>query len=82
MARVINEKEVALFNRDGYVICKEFFSKAEVDKLYQIAIGDSVIREHAVDLNDQTGKKTKLTLWFNPGEDIYSLMIRSNRMVA
>lgn len=82
MARVINEKEVALFNRDGYVICKEFFSKAEVDKLYRIAIGDSVIREHAVDLNDQTGKKTKLTLWFNPGEDIYSLMIRSNRMVA
>ncbi len=81
MARVINEKEVALFNKDGYVICKEFFSKAEIDKLYRIAIGDAVIRDHAVDLNDQTGKKTKLTLWFNPGEDIYSLMIRSNRMV-
>ena len=49
--------------------------------MYWIAIGDNVMREHAVDLNDQTGKKTKLTLWFNPGEDAYSMVLRSNRMV-
>ena len=69
------------FHRDGYVIRKQFFSSEEIDKLYRIAIGDEVIRENALDLNDQTGKKTKLTLWFKPGDDIYSLMIRSERMV-
>ena len=81
MNKSLSQTEVEHFHRDGYVIRKQFFSKEEIDKLYRIAIGDQVIRENAVDLNDQTGKKTKLTLWFQPGEDIYSLMIRSERMV-
>src|SRR5258706_14736227 len=81
MAHILNDAEVQAFHRDGYVIVKNFFSKEEIDKLYGIAIGDTVMRKHAVDLNDQTGKKTKLTLWFTPGEDVYSLLLRSDRMV-
>ncbi len=81
MARLLSQEEVQAFHRDGYIIVPGFFSRPEIDKLYGIAIGDTVIREHAVDLNDQTGKKTKLTLWFTPGEDVYSMLLRSNRMV-
>jgi ectoine hydroxylase-related dioxygenase (phytanoyl-CoA dioxygenase family) len=81
MARLISDKEVQSFHQDGYVIVPGFFSQAETDKLYSIAIGDNVIKQHALDLNDQTGKKTKLTLWFTPGNDVYSMMLRSNRMV-
>ena len=81
MARLISDEEVQSFHHDGYVIVPGFFSKIEIDKLYGIAIGDTVIRQHAVDLNDQAGKKTKLTLWFNPGNDVYSMLLRSNRMV-
>ncbi len=81
MAHILNDAEVQAFHRDGYVIVKNFFSKKEIDKFYGIAIGDNVMRKHAVDLNDQAGKKTKLTLWFTPGEDVYSLLLRSERMV-
>ena len=81
MARLISDEEVRAFNKDGYVIVPGFFSKEEIDKLYGIAIEDTVIHQHAVDLNDQSGKKTKLTLWFKPGDDVYSLSLRSNRMV-
>ncbi len=81
MARLLADEEVKFFHEDGYVIVPGFFSKAEIDKLYGIAIGDTVIHQHAVDLNDQSGKKTKLTLWFKPGDDVYSLLLRSNRMV-
>ena len=81
MARLISDEEVQSFHHDGYVVVPGFFSKIEIDKLYGIAIGDTVIRQHAVDLNDQAGKKTKLTLWFNPGDDVYSMLLRSNRMV-
>ena len=81
MAHILSDAEVQAFHRDGYVIVKNFFSKEEIDKLYGIAVGDSVMRKHAVDLNDQSGKKTKLTLWFTPGEDVYSLLLRSERMV-
>ncbi len=81
MARLISDEEVATFHKDGYIIARKFFSTQETDKLYSTATADSVIHENALDLNDQTGKKTKLTLWFNPGDDLYSLMIRSRRMV-
>ncbi|HKP33046.1 MAG TPA: phytanoyl-CoA dioxygenase family protein [Chitinophagaceae bacterium] len=77
----LTKSEVEQFDRDGYVIRKAFFSKEEIDKLYSIAIGDNVIKDNALDLNDQTGRKTKLTLWFKPGNDIYSMLIRSERMV-
>jgi len=81
MARLISHEEVEIFHRDGFVIVPGFFAKAEIDKLYSIATADTVIRENALDLTDQTGKKTRLTLWFSPGDDVYSLMLRSNRMV-
>ena len=81
MARLLNDDEIKIFSTNGYVIVPKFFSDEEIGKLYHIATADSVIKENALDLNDQTGKKTKLTLWFTPGDDVYSLLIRSNRMV-
>jgi ectoine hydroxylase-related dioxygenase (phytanoyl-CoA dioxygenase family) len=81
MASIISDKEVQEFHRDGYIIVRGFFSQPEISKLYGIAIDDTLMRENALDLNDQTGKKTRLTLWFNPGDDIYSLVLRSQRMV-
>ena len=81
MAHTLTAQEVASYHTDGYVIVPNFFSRAEIDKLYQVAIGDKVMRDNAVDLNDQSGKKTRLTLWFKPGNDIYSLLVRSERMV-
>ena len=81
MSRMLSDDEVRTFQQDGFLIIPGFFSKPEIDKLYGLAVGDQVIREHAVDLNDQAGKKTKLTLWFTPGEDVYSMLLRSERMV-
>ena len=81
MAHVLKEAEVKAFQRDGFVIVKNFFNKEEIDKLYRIATSDNVVKNNALDLNDQSGKKTKLTLWFTPGEDVYSMLLRSERMV-
>ncbi len=81
MAHILNDEEVRQYHRDGYVIVPGFFNNVEIEKLYSIATGDTVMKKNAVDLNDQTGKKTRLTLWFNPGEDVYSMLLRSKRMV-
>lgn len=69
------------YNQDGYLIVKNFLNPEEVELLYGLATGDSVLRNNAFDLNDQTGKRTKLTLWFTPGDDTYGLLTRSERMV-
>jgi len=77
----LTQQQQADYQRDGYLIVRNFLAPAEIEKLYAIATGDQLLRKHAFDLNDQTGKKTKLTLWYNPGDDAYGLLTRSRRMV-
>jgi len=77
----LTEKNIADYERDGYVIIKNFLQPEEVNKLYNIATDDDTLQKHAFDLNDQSGKKTKLTLWYTPGNDAYGLLTKSKRMV-
>lgn len=77
----LNSGQVEDYNRDGYLIVKSLFSTEEIDKLYRTALENSVMQKNAMDLNDQSGKKTKLSLWFTPGDDVFGYLIRSERMV-
>jgi hypothetical protein len=77
----LTAEEMVDYNMDGYVIIKNFLSEKEVTKLYGIATGDNTLQKPAFDLNDQAGKKTKLTLWYTPGDDAYGLLTKSKRMV-
>jgi phytanoyl-CoA hydroxylase len=81
-ASSLTPEQIASYQKDGYVIVRNFLQQAEVEKLQQVAFDDAVIRKHAFDLNDQVGKKTKLTLWYKPGNDAYGLLTRSERMVT
>ncbi len=73
--------QIKQYNKEGYIIIKNFCSKEEVDKMYRIAVHDNAMAKNALDLNDQTGKKTKLSLWFTPGNDIFGYLTRSERVV-
>lgn len=77
----LTDQQIAQYNRDGYLIVKNFLQQDEVARLYKIAVEDSAVAKHAFDLNDQTGKKTKLTLWYKPGDDAYGMLTKSRRMV-
>ncbi|MEO8764173.1 MAG: phytanoyl-CoA dioxygenase family protein [Ginsengibacter sp.] len=81
MAYNLTTVQIASYNRDGYLIIPEFFNKEEISKLYTISTEDKAMTSNAIDLNDQEGKKTKLTLWFTPGDDYYGLLTKSKRMV-
>jgi len=78
----LSEAQVKAYHKDGYLIIKNFCSRQEIDKLYTTAIEDSSISKNALDLNDTTGKKTKLSLWFTPGNDVFGYLTRSERMVS
>jgi hypothetical protein len=71
----------AQYDRDGYLIRKGAFNPEETDLLYHLAVGDAVLRNNALDLNDQSGKRTRLTLWFTPSDDAYGLLTRSQRTI-
>lgn len=81
MAFRLTPEQVAAFHKDGYIVVKGFCSAEEIDKLYATALADNAMKQHALDLNDQTGKKTRLSLWFTPGNDVFGYLTRSNKMV-
>ncbi len=77
----LTQQQIDDYKKDGFVIIKNFLREDEVNKLYKIATDDNVLQKHAFDLNDQSGKKTKLTLWYTPGNDAYGLLTKSERMI-
>lgn len=77
----LTNEQIAIYNRDGYLIIPSFFKEKEIEKIHQTAIEDAAVSRNSYDLNDQSGKKTKLALWFTPGNDVFGLLTRSKRMV-
>ena len=78
---VLSPQQVSDFNRDGYLIINSFFSAEEIGRLYQTAINDVMVSKNAINVNDSSGKSSKLSLWYKPGDDIYGLLTRSGKMV-
>ncbi len=79
---MFSREDIKTFHRDGYLVKKGFFTSSETEKVYQTAVSDTLLQKQAYDLDDKDGLKTKLTLWFHPGDDIYGLLTRSQRMVT
>jgi len=77
----LSASQKAQYEQDGYLIVKNFINPEEVTLLSGLATGDTV-RNHAFDLKDQSGKYTKLTLWFTPGDDTFGLLTRSEQIVS
>ncbi len=77
----LSSRQKGSYEKDGYIITKGFLKANEIKKLYGIATADDTMKKHSFDLNDQAGKKTKLALWYTPGNDAYGLLTKSNRMI-
>lgn len=78
----LSAEQVKSYHKDGYFIIKNFCSEAEVNKLYRVALQDDAMSKNSLDLNDQNGKKTRLSLWFKPGNDVFGYLSRSEKMVS
>ena len=77
----LSARDIEQFNDQGYLLIKGFYTKEETNKMYREAVGDKAMQEHAVDVNDKSGKKSRLSLWFTPGDDVFGYMTRSARMI-
>jgi len=78
----LTTQQVDLYHQQGYLVIKNFCSTQETDKLYGTAVDDNAMRNNAVDVNDKSGKKSRLSLWFTPGNDVFGYLTRSQKMVA
>ncbi|MCC6124322.1 MAG: phytanoyl-CoA dioxygenase family protein [Pirellulales bacterium] len=79
--RHLTDEQVAAFHRDGYVFVKNFLDAEETQLLQTACRSDALLQQHAMDVRDAAGRKTNLSLWNHPGDDIYGAIARSERMV-
>jgi ectoine hydroxylase-related dioxygenase (phytanoyl-CoA dioxygenase family) len=77
----LDDKHIRDYDRDGYFVAKNFCNKEEIQHLYHAAISETELQKNALDLNDREGKKTKLSLWFTPGNNAFGYLTRTARMI-
>jgi len=68
------------FSELGYTIVRKFIAPEVARKLKEISIRNSAFSEHAHEVLDSDGRTSKLTLWYSPGDDVFSRLSCSDKM--
>jgi ectoine hydroxylase len=77
----ITPAEMDAWQQDGFVLAKQLFDREETDILLRYAKRDEALVAGASGRLDAGGKTTKLTLWNEASDDLYSMFSRSPRIV-
>lgn len=77
----LTAEQIAVFERDGYLFVRPLLDPDETRLLQEAARKDEVMQKSGMDVRDTQGRRTNLTLWNHPGEDIYGVIARTNRVV-
>jgi len=80
-SRPLSEEQVKQFDRDGYLICRAYYDREEMELLLKTARADHTMLDHNIPIKDSKGRSSKLSLWNHPGDDIYGMISRGRRMV-
>jgi hypothetical protein len=75
------EQEVRQFMRDGFVFIPGLLRPEETELVLETAKADHDMLSHAFGVEDTSGRKSKLTLWNHPGDDVFGMVSRSQRIV-
>jgi ectoine hydroxylase len=78
----LDQADYDAFWRDGYVLKRGYFDAEEVALLQQAIALDEGINANMVRLADSQGGSTELALWNHPGDDLFGMVARSERLVG
>lgn len=73
--------EVSHFNQTGSLLRKKLFDAEEIDLLLRSAKEDRALDQHSFGRNDGEGGRVRLSLWNHPGDGIYGMFARCQRVV-
>lgn len=77
----ISHDQINDFKKDGFILLKSLFDKAEIDLLKKTAVEDRELDKHSFGRADGEGGTVRLSLWNHPGNNIYGMIARSHRIV-
>ena len=77
----LSAEQVRQFQNDGYLFVAGFLDEEETHLLQQACRQDALLQQNAMQVMDAAGRRTNLSLWNHPGNDIYGMIARCERMV-
>ena len=81
MPTQLTDEQLADYAREGFVIARGFFDTDEIDLLRRAAKEDRALDEHSFGRADGEGGTVRLSLWNHPGDGIYGMFARCERIV-
>lgn len=81
MHKLLTDDQAAEYGREGFVIVRGFFESEEIDLLGRAAKEDRALDEHSFGRADGEGGTVRLSLWNHPGDGIYGMFARCQRIV-
>jgi hypothetical protein len=77
---ILSATQISDFHRDGYVIARGFYNQKEITRLQDKAFNDDSLYQRAWDKKDAAGTVSKVCLWQELGDDLYSMFSRGRRL--
>lgn len=73
--------EIDSYNQHGYVLIRGLFDPEEIGLLGDRARRDKSLDEAAASMDDGQGNAVRLSLWNHPGDSIYGMFARCEKLV-
>jgi ectoine hydroxylase len=80
-SHVLSDAEVARYHEEGYVIVPGLFDAEEISLLHRAAKEDHELDKRSFGRADGEGGTVRLSLWNHPGDGVYGMFARCERMV-
>ena len=77
----LQSHDIEAYHKDGFVFERDLFSPEEIDLLGETARNDHAMDKAASSMDDGEGNDVRLSLWNHPGNGIYGMIARSQRIV-
>jgi hypothetical protein len=78
---ILTESQITDYHRDGYVLVREMLDAEEIDLLGRSARQDRELDRRSQGREDGEGGSVRMSLWNQPGNGIYGMIARSQRIV-
>ncbi|XP_013391482.1 uncharacterized protein LOC106159669 [Lingula anatina] len=70
------------FSKEGFIIIRKLLDSEEVTKLRNALENDQGLKENNYARDDGEGRRTKVTLWNHPGNDVTGIISRSEKVAG
>ena len=77
----LTSEQRVTYQREGYLIVRGLFSPEEIGLLKQAAVEDRELDQRSFGRADGEGGTVRLSVWNHPGDGIYGMFARSERII-